>query len=269
MEEVKTESVDVNVAAPDNSVEPAVAAPAEVVAPKGLGELLSEDLRNHKALQNYDTVDSMAKSLLSAQEMVGKRVADLTPEELVALDSKFGKPESIEGYGFEADEAFKNTALEVGLNHNQAQKLWEKTTQGNEAAAKAKADALATSIDDAGRALEAEYGSQLEARVDLAKKAAQELGGEDLYKSVFESEAGIDPKMVKALSEAGKRIFDHESVGSNQVTKFGLTPSEALNEIALLKSDPEFQGAYAGRNDAARRAATAKLQKLYDVAYPG
>lgn len=270
MEEVKTESDIKNIESPaggsDNSVE--AIAPTEKVGITNLKELLSDDLKEHKALQNYDTVDSMAKSLLSAQELVGKRVADLSAEELIGLDAKFGKPENIEGYNFEADEAFKNTALDAGLSHNQALKLWEKQAETLSASEKAKEEALVNKMDEAGKALEAEFGSQLEARVNLAKKAAQELGGEDLYKGVFESEAGMDPTIIKALSEAGKRIFDHESVATEQITKFGLTPQEALNEIETLKRDPVFKELKDSRDARARNAAAEKLRKLFKVAYP-
>ena len=210
----------------------------------------------------------MAKSLLSAQEMVGKRVTDLSAEELKVINAKFGAPESIEGYEFEAEEAFKAEALELGLNHNQALKLLERTNSIKEAAAKEADLTKETRLEDHARALEAEFGSRLEARIDLARKAALELGGEDLESSVFNSDNPADLKIIKALSEAGKRLFDHESVATNQVTQFGLTPSEAINEIALLKSNPEFKAAYTGRDDAARKAATNKLSKLYEVAYP-
>lgn len=268
MTDTKVESTVV-----DNSTEAVTEAPveakaaADVKAP-ALKDLLSEDLRNIKALENYESVDSMAKSLLSAQEMVGKRVADLSADELKSINKKFGAPETIEGYEFEADDAFKAEALELGLSHNQALKLHESIVAKNATAAKEAELALETKMEDFTKSLEAEFGSKLEARVDLARKAALELGGEDLEKAIFAEDAPGDLKIIKALSEAGKRLFDHESVATNQVTKFGLTPSEAVNEIALLKNNPEFRAAYTGRDEAARKAATDKLAKLYEIAYP-
>lgn len=244
-----------------------VTQPNRPEAPK-LMELLSDDLKEIKALQNYDSVDAMAKSLLSAQEMVGKRVADLSKEDLIAVNKKLGVPEDISGYDFDAEEAFKQEALEIGLSHEQARKLLEKQSVLNEALAKEQEIALKEKEEGAINALEKEFGSQFEARMDLARKTALELGGEDLEKGVFDIEGGIDPKIIKALSEAGKRIFDHESVAVNQATKFGLTPAEAINEIKLLKSNPEFRVAYEDRDPQVRQAAAKKLEKLYSIAYP-
>ena len=253
MEEVKTESAP----AVDNSVEAAV--PSE--APK-LMELLSEELREHKALQNYDTVDSMAKSLLSAQSMVGKKVQELTAEELLGLNGKFGKPADIGGYEFSANEEFKVKALNLGLNPSQAEQLHGLEKAALDVELKSREVDKVTRMDEVGKELEGYFGNQLEARVELAKKAALELGGEELHNSVFDADSLGDPKIIKALSEAGKRIFDHESVGTDQITKFGLTPQEASNEIALKHSDREFMKAYMNSIHPGHEAAVAEMQKL-------
>lgn len=256
----------------DNSTAAAEATVAEnttvETSTPALKDLLSKDLREIKALQNYESVDSMAKSLLSAQEMVGKRVADLSVDELKAINTKLGAPETVEGYDFEAGDAFKAEALEMGLSHEQARKLSVLNASKQENANKEASNVQADRLEAFTKELETEFGSKLEARMDLARKAALELGGEELEKGVFAEDGPMDLKVIKALSEAGKRLFDHESVGVNQVTKFGLTPSEAINEIALMKNNPEFRAAYTGRDTAARKAATDKLAKLYEVAYP-
>lgn len=253
----------------DNSTEAKVEATVETKAsPPALKELLSEELREIKALKNYETVDSMAKSLLSAQEMVGKRVTDLSADELKTISKKFGVPETIEGYEFEADETFKTEALELGLNHEQAMKLHESIVTKNTTAEREAALAAETAMEDFTKSLEDTFGSKMEARIDLARKAALELGGEELEKAVFKEGEPGDLKIIKALSEAGKRLLDHESVATEGAAKFGLTPSEAENEIALLKNNPEFRSAYTSRDDATRKAATDKLAKLYEIAYP-
>ncbi len=264
MEERKTES---EVKTEDNSVEAPVAENATTEAP-GVLDLLSDELKSHKALQNYESVDAMAKSLLSAQEMVGKRVSELSAEDLISLDAKFGKPESVDGYKFEATEEFKVEALNAGLSYNQAVKLWEQKVERATLNEKDESEALALQIEEVGKVLHDEFGSQFEARIDIAKRAAKELGGEDLYKHVFESDAGLDPILIKALSEAGKRVLDHESVGTEQINNFGFTPSEAISEIAVYKSSPEYEKAMSGKHKAAKQAATEKLAKLYKMAYP-
>jgi hypothetical protein len=275
MSENKVESqVDNSTVATEAPVETAVAPEATTENQPNrpeqtpLTEMLSEELREIEALKNYDSVDSMAKSLLSAQKMVGKRVEDLSKEDLVAVNKKFGVPDSIEGYEFEAEEAFKQEALDIGLNHEQARRLFEKQVALQETIAKEQELAFKDAEAQAVSSLEKEFGSQFEARMDLARKTARELGGEDLEKGVFDIQGGFDPKIIKALSEAGKRLFDHESVAVNQATKFGLTPSEAENEIKLLKSNPEFRAAYEDRDPSVRNAAAKKLEKLYKIAYP-
>lgn len=262
MEEVKTESTVAEKTTVDNSVEGVVDTLTE---PKVL-DLLSDELKTHKALQNYDTVDSMAKSLLSAQELVGKRVQDLNAEELLSLDSKFGKPENADGYSIDGNPEFKAKAFDIGLNNKQALKLFELETAVKEEQSKAADLASTTRMNEVGKELEEAFGAQLEARVELAKKAAMELGGSDLYNTVFDEKALGDPKLIKALSEAGKRIFDHESVATNQITKFGLTPTEARNELNLLKRDGDFMSAYMNSTHAGHAGALEEFRKLHKIA---
>jgi hypothetical protein len=232
-----------------------------------LRDLLSEDLREIKALKNYDTVDAMAKSLLSAQELVGKRVRDLTPEELVGLDKKFGMPDDISGYDFESDDSFKERALKAGLNSIQAKKLLDIEIGAHSVKEEELKVKAAERVKEVGKELEDAFGRQFEARIEIAKRAALELGGEDLLKAVFDESNVGDPKIIKALSEAGKRLFDHESVGTNQILKLGLSPQDAKNEIEMKKNDPEFMVAYLdvmhpGHKKAVEEMATLHRKKL-------
>ena len=216
----------------DNSTE----TPNEVTSFK---ELLPEDLRDSKVLKNFESVGDMAKSLISAQEMVGKRVKDLTADELKAVNAKFGTPESVEGYEFDAPEDFKKEALEIGLSVEQAEKLHELTVAKSETT---KVD-VETAMEDFAKALEGEFGGKLEAKIDLARKAALELGGKDLEGSIFQEGVPGDLKIIKALSEAGKRLFDHESVqGGIGGTKTFDEVNLEINEILANKENREILG---------------------------
>jgi hypothetical protein len=210
-------------------------APAEATPEKTWRDELSEELKGEKALANYESVDAMAKSLLNAQKLVGKKVSDMSAEDLIKVNAKFGVPSDPNNYDFEASDEFKAHAHELGLNHQQAAKLYETSVKAAQAAEEANLEALEAHNKGAVEALEAEFGGKMEARVDLAKKAARELGGEDLESTIFNSQIGLDPKLIKAFSEAGKRLFDHESVQEGTVSS-ALTLDDINTEMKELYS---------------------------------
>lgn len=229
----------------------------EKVEAPSLKELLPEDMREVKALQSYDSVEAMAKSLLNAQELVGKRVEDLTPEQLAKIKPDLVAPESIEGYDFEAEKEVKEHALSLGLNKAQAQKFAEASAKQREEMEKAVSESKEKAIKD----IEEMFGSKYEASMDMAQKAALELGGDELVEGVFGENGSLDPKLIKALSEAGKRLFDHESV---QVAS---TPPMNIEEINVEISKMYTKDNRRILGDPAHpshRAVKDKLMSLYE-----
>lgn len=223
-------------------------------------DLISPQFKEVKALQNFETVDSIVKSYLSAQEMLGKRVRDLSAEDISVIDKKFGKPESKDGYSFKTEDDFLDKAFEAGLTDAQAARYHKIEMSKQEQKAKEQQQAAELLKEKVEKELDAEFGAHLEARMELANKVAKDHLGEDYV-------LPLDAKLIKAFANMGKKLYDHESVGTNQVGQFGLSASEAREELNMLRNDPAHKKAMMSYNKATREAALAKedyfLQKIY------
>ncbi len=122
---------------------------AQEVAPEGSGESapadwkagLSEELQRDPSIAHIPDVETMAKSYVNAQRMVGADKIAIpgnhgTDEEWDQVYTKLGRPDAPEGYELEMNNVpdgmdanpelvgwFQNTAHKVGLTPKQAQTL--------------------------------------------------------------------------------------------------------------------------------------------------
>lgn len=223
-------------------------------------DLISPEYKEMKSLKNFESVDSLVKSYLSAQEMLGKRVKDLSGEEISLIDAKFGKPTTKEDYTFDGEESFKLEVLEAGLNDSQAARLYQLKQRKKEELLKTQEQERNSLKEKVEQELDLEFGKDLEARMEIASKVAKEHLGEDY-------ELPLDPKLIKAFAQIGKKLYNHESVGTDQVSKFGLSASEARNELELLRLDPNHKAAKMSNKESVRMTALDReeyfLKKIY------
>lgn len=224
-----------------------------------LHNLLSEEYRGVKSLQNLKNVDDLAKSYINAQKLAGKKVEDMEASDIIALNAKLGAPTDPSQYNFDAPEDFKKKAFEAGLNHVQAKKLYEKDVN----ASKDSLIIRQAKEEEIVKELESTFGPNLENAMKVAQKAALELGGDDLLRAVFDETGTRDPKIIKALAEAGKRLFDHTSVGPAPVvsTEHGL---DAISmEISNRMADKNFMRQLSNPGDPLHMDAKRIITKLY------
>ena len=99
---------------------------------------LPEDLRNEPTLQNLNDVESLAKTVVHQQKMIGNRIPlPKTEEEKTELYTKLGRPEEPGKYEVSVPEdlqqyfreesmnEFRNVAHKIGLNNEQVQALMD------------------------------------------------------------------------------------------------------------------------------------------------
>ena len=97
---------------------------------------LPEELRNEPTLQNLNDVESLAKTVVHQQKMIGNRIPlPKNDEEKAELYNKLGRPDDPANYEFEIPEThkpyfaepsvneFKNVAHQIGLNNDQVKQL--------------------------------------------------------------------------------------------------------------------------------------------------
>lgn len=234
---------------------------------------LAEDLREHKALAQYKDINGVAKSLLHAQHLLGKRFDELSPDELDSYYTKLGRPEQADGYKIEVPENanpegiqwYKNLAHKAGLTEKQAKEVFGEYMNFENQIREQHMANLQKARDDSIASLKSEFGAGFEKQLSFAKRAVQEYGGEDLKAALDQTGLGDNPALVKAFARIGKELTESNlAVGSNPA-QFGLTPSEAQNKINTLLNDPNFKKRYYNAHVQGHKEAVKEIQELYKL----
>lgn len=171
----------------------------------GFAAGLSKELKADQAVLAYTgkfkSMDDLVKSAMAAESKIGSMVSipddKASPEQVAEFRKKLGIPEKEDDYQFEADErvkvdegqtkAFKKLALELGLNKDQAAKLWKNANAYT-------ADALAQF-----------QGLGQKAKVNTEQSLQKEWGA-DYQKNVEVTKRGLSiyPRQQELLAEADK-----------------------------------------------------------------
>jgi len=236
---------------------------------------LGEDYKTVAATKGFNSADDIMKSYTNLESMMGKKFDELTNEELKSVYTKLGAPESKEDYGFEKAELpdgaedvmtdwFASQAHEAGLTKDAASKLRE-SFMGLQAEEVKQAEiAIQVQEKDNIEKLKVEFGSAFDERINLAKTALNEVGGEEARMAILNAGLGSNPAIIKMLSEIGKMTSEGKMVDSGRVeAQFGITPEEAASKIAEKFADPAFLERYRNTMHQGHNEAVQELDKLY------
>lgn len=277
-----TESSNQETPTPTPTVEetptpPAQEAPVPDATPDNssqLTDLLSDELKTSKALGNFKDVDGLAKSYVHLNSMLGKRFDELSPEELKGYYSKMGRPEEPDKYELpvvannELDGWYRDNVFKLGLNQKQARSLMESYTELEQMKMQEMTQQNEAMTNEWEQGLKQEFGTAFEQRVDTAKKAVKEFGGEELRDYLNETGLGNHPAMVKAFAKIGQNLKEDTLTDTQVSANFGTTPNEALQKISNLKRDPNFMKSYRSAMDPGHKGAVKEIEDLYKIAYP-
>ena len=251
-------------------------------------EALAPEYKNNPALADIKDLNSLAKSYVSAQQMIGadKIViprSDATPEEWGAVYDKLGRPSTVDGYdlgqvefpeGFPRDEKaetfIKQLFHKAGVNSQQAQTLYKEFTAHQIEQFQGIMTERQTRAEAAINSLKKEWGGKYDAEVSVAKQAVAAFGGEALKQFFNETGLGDHPTLIKAFNNIGKALAEDKSFRDGSLNQ-GFAPGEdaAKAEIARLQVDGGFMKAYTNRDDPQHAAAKARMDNLWKTAYPG
>ena len=264
-------------AMPDAMPDPRDAAPSGAADFSTLRAGLPADLRDSPALRSYASFEGMARSLVEAQRMVGKRIADATPEELGRFYERHGRPENPEGYSLgerqdgaplsELETAARQWFHQAGLSRQQAAALHE---QWSAFVGERQADGQTRSAEaqrTAERELRGEWGGAYGQRLRAAARAARDFGGEPLIALLEETRLGDDPRVIRAFARIAERIGEDGLAGGEGGEgrgDFGLSADGARREIARLMTQP----AYFDADHLDHVRSVARMKDLFAAAYP-
>jgi hypothetical protein len=241
-----------------------------------------EELREAKSLGQFKSIEDLLKGYVQTKAMVGAKSVvvpskNATPEQREEFFKAIGRPDQAAEYDAPASDALPDgyTMGETDLNHLRtvAHGLGLSKAQGEQLIgeyAKLHAQQLAGEQQqmlqrhtDAEKQLRAEWGGEFDARLDTAKLAIKELGGDALVAELESSRLGDHPEIVKAFYKVGQMIGDDPGLVTSGTARLSVAPVEAKQKIAQLKSDSDF----IRRRDRGEKGAVDEWNRLHQIAY--
>ncbi|MBI9078478.1 MAG: hypothetical protein JEY79_01900 [Pseudodesulfovibrio sp.] len=237
-------------------------------------------LRDHPALEKYETKDEAVKALVHAQRMLGKNPEGYVrlpgeddPEEANAFYAALGRPEGADGYelpdmdmpeGFEVKEemlgALKAKAHELGLTPKQISGLYEwflPVVMETHHTMETEAGQLRDSELESLRSVHRGETPQM---LDNALRAAEAIGGEELLNALEKTRAGDHAAVISAFAKIAPLVLEGGFRGAGR----GYGEELTREQLREMMKDPRY-------HDPVQRDQTyvKKVRKGFETLYPG
>ena len=242
-----------------------------------------DELRDEASMRNFKSIEGLAKSLVNANKLAGKKKQNLddliaNEDDMKALREKLGVPESPDGYEFTKPEDYPedmpydeeqvkwwaNIAKEANLTKEQANNLRQKMYDLQRDAFIKSKEAMENERAEAVKALEADWGKEgsptFNAELANANKAINTLG---ISKEMEELNLMNNPKFAKVLAKIGLNIGESSLAGVGK-TDGGLTKSQIQAEIAKLNIDKAMMN----KDHPEHKVKVARLTELFSMLHP-
>lgn len=252
---------------------------------------LSPDIREHPSVTRYANVEEMAKGLINANELIGRKGIPLPKEGDANDQARFwnalGRPESVDGYDLgdftppegvevsaDLQTAFFQKAHELGLTNAQARGLIEWQTGQAASMVGASQEALASARGEAESTLRKEWGAAYEARLNMASRAMQVFAGEGAesilgLQLADGSALGDNPAFIRIMARASEGLSEADLATDAAIrTIAGHTPESAQQAIREFEANGENIAAMKDRNHIAHAEVMRRREQLYSIAYP-
>lgn len=246
------------------------------------------DLRGSTQIAGYTSIDELVKGHNAHQSMVGRdRVVipadDASDADKSTFYGKLGRPDAATDYKFNEIEGmdasmvpadtvagYQSEAHRLGLSQRQAAGLHDWFMKDAQSSNQSITDGIASNNAANDEALKTEWGDAYGEKMDLAKVAVKEFGGDELKAAMDETGLGNDPRMIKAFAKIGRSMSDDKLYGSGGDAGQGYkqSPSEANSEISALLGNAEFLAQYQDSQSPGHSGAVEKMRKLHEAANP-
>lgn len=233
---------------------------------------LPEDLKFNTNITKHSSVESLARSHASAQDLIGRDKIPMpkTETELLEVYNRLGRPETADKYnipeielpdGVEIDpelqKAFKERAHELGLSDRQAagifQGYWKDVfdKQSN------IDNRNQIAFDEAHKDLRREWGETYDRRLTLSNRAIERFGGQEMSEFFKQAKLDQNPDIIRLFAKVGEEVLeDTELKGQGQA---GQTPAEIDARIAEIYANPTYTDP---NNNAGRQVLVNEVQSL-------
>jgi len=212
----------------------------ETEQPKELNfrDLIPENFREEKALDNFNNMEDFVKSYLHAQKLVGADKIPVpnkhaTEEDWNEVFKRLGAPSDPNDYKYDFKDQemdsgqvqeFNKTAHKLGLLPKQAEGLIKFYNEMNGNIAANQEEAAAQAQLNVETELRKEFGPQFNKRLDQAKRLAVNSLGQDFLENTYlkdGSRLGDNLQVIKAFSDLADKLSEDPIIqgdGSSYMT---------------------------------------------------
>ena len=201
-------------------------------------DLIPENFREEKSLENFNNMEDFVKSYLHAQKMVGADKIPVpnkhsTDEDWNEVFKRLGAPGSPDDYKYDFKDQemdsqqvqeFNKTAHRLGLLPKQAEGLIKFYNEMNSNIAANQEEAAAQAQLNVETELRKEFGPQFNKRLDQAKRLAVNSLGQDFLENTYlkdGSRLGDNLQVIKAFSDLADKLSEDPIIqgdGSSYMT---------------------------------------------------
>ena len=207
---------------------------------------LSDEIRADKSLENINDIESLAKSYVHAQKLVGADKIPVpnkfaTDKDWDAVYEKLGRPKTADEYKFDVKDvdqaglnSFKEQAHKMGLLPHQANEMvkWYQTNETatlaakDETAEKARTESVAN--------LKQEFGLAFDQKLKAASAMAKQYVAADVLDAPMAdgSKLGDNPAIIKAFANLAEKMGEDQFVTASGPTY--MTPKQIDKQIGEL-----------------------------------
>ena len=215
-------------------------------------DLIPDNFKEEKALDNFNNMEDFVKSYLHAQKLVGADKIPVpnkhaTEDDWNEVFKRLGAPETPDDYKYnfkdqELDQSqvqeFNKAAHRLGLLPKQAEGLIKFYNEMNGNIAASQEEQAATAQLNTEAELKKEFGPQFAKRLDQAKKLAVGTLGQDFLEKTYlkdGSRLGDSLNVIKAFSNLADKLSEDEIIKGDGADY--MTAKEIEKEIADLTQD--------------------------------
>jgi hypothetical protein len=237
---------------------------------------LSDEIRADKSLENINDIESLAKSYVHAQKLVGTDKIPVpnkhaTEEDWNAVYSKLGRPETADGYKFNLPEdqkvdenglkVFADQAHKLGLLPNQAEGMVKFYNEMQANQTKEQDSTALAARQKAVNELQTEWGQAYKQKVDQANNVVASVFPPGFMSTNLAdgTKLGDHPAVIKAFADLASKMGEDKIVQAEGPTY--LTPKQIDKEIATLQQPGS---AYWDKNHPNHKIAVEEVQSLFE-----
>ena len=240
--------------------------------------LIPEEYREEKSLQNFSNMNDFVKSYLHSQKLVGADKIPIpnklaTDDDWNAVYERLGRPQNPDGYTYDLPQeskidentlkAFSEEAHRLGLLPQQAQGIMNYYNTLAEQSDKSFSMRDETAKAEAELELRKEFGPAYDLKIAQARNlATSTLGADFLRNTILEdgSTLGNNPQIVRAFAELASKMSEDAMVQGD--VSSAMTIKEIDNEIDTLTQPGS---AYWDKNHINHKKAVDEVQRLYEL----